>query len=143
MYNNVCGLQNYNAGSWDFGAWAYWGQNVAPNKNVKIFLGAPASPSASGSGYVNAATLSQYAISMRRKYPNFGGMWSSISLPAQHLNQCITGVMLWDASQAWANGHFDKTVKNALTAAGGTGFTYPACSAPAWQSGSSYSGKRI
>jgi chitinase len=48
--------------------------------------------------------------------------------------------MLWDASQAYANGRFDKTVKSALVAAGGTGFTYPACSAPAYASGAGYSG---
>jgi hypothetical protein len=58
---------------------------------------------------------------MRQKYSSFGG------------------VMLWDASQAWANGRFQATVKAALVAAGGTGFTYPACSAPAWASGASYS----
>jgi chitinase len=58
---------------------------------------------------------------MRKKFSSFGG------------------VMLWDASQSYANGRFHATVKSALSAAGGTGFTYPACSAPAYASGSSYS----
>jgi hypothetical protein len=44
-----------------------------------------------------------------------------------------------DASQAYANGRYDAAMKAALTAAGGTGFTYPACTAPAFSAGSSYS----
>lgn len=64
--------------------------------------------------------------------------------------------MLWDASQAYgkarinvhgyglivpfssANGRYDVAIKSALTAAGGTGFTYPPCSAPAFVTGSDY-----
>lgn len=67
--------------------------------------------------------------------------------------------MMWDASQAYgttliasirvedftlsdtlANNRYDKAVKNALVAAGGTGFTYPPCSAPAYASGRQYTG---
>jgi hypothetical protein len=36
------------------------------------------------------------------------------------------------------NGRYDLAVKNTLVAAGGTGFTYPACSAPAYVSGTAY-----
>lgn len=36
------------------------------------------------------------------------------------------------------NNRFDLAAKNALVAAGGTGFTYPACSAPAYSAGSAY-----
>jgi len=46
--------------------------------------------------------------------------------------------MLWDASQAYANNRYDKGIKSALVAAGGTGFTYPACSAPGYVSGTAY-----
>ena len=75
--------------------------------------------------------------------------------------------MLWDASQAYgacaksglefissitrgandflfffgvtlANGRYDLGIKNALAAAGGTGFTFPSCTAAAYVSGSSY-----
>ncbi|KAF7965602.1 hypothetical protein HWV62_42675 [Athelia sp. TMB] len=59
---------------------------------------------------------------MRKSFPSFGG------------------VMLWDASQAYANSRYDLGIKNALVAAGATGFTYPACSAPAYVSGTDYSG---
>ena len=37
-----------------------------------------------------------------------------------------------------ANDRYDLAIKNALSAAGGTGFTFPACSAAAFASGSSY-----
>lgn len=52
------------------------------NKNVKIYIGAPASPSAAGSGYVDATTLGNIAMTTRSQFSSFGG------------------VMLWDASQA-------------------------------------------
>lgn len=116
-----------------------WARNVSPNKNAKVYIGAPASSSAAGSGYLDASSLSAIAKQMRDSFPSFGG------------------VMLWDASQAYgkplekrksivtdvhkkANDRYDVAIKNALTAAGGTGFTFPACSAPAFASGSGYSG---
>ncbi|KAG5641427.1 hypothetical protein DXG03_005243 [Asterophora parasitica] len=100
-----------------------WAKTQAINKNVKIYIGAPASPSAAGSGYVNAATLGQIARETRSRYSSFGG------------------VMLWDASQAYGtccdivlarsfpdqiigNGRFDVAVKNAITQ-GGTITTTP------------------
>ncbi|KAG5643892.1 hypothetical protein DXG03_009522 [Asterophora parasitica] len=98
QYNNWCGLQNYNnANAWNFGQWDTWAKTVAVNKNVKVYIGAPASPTAAGSGYVDAATLGQIARETRSKYSSFGG------------------VMLWDASQAYGNGRFDVQIKNALT----------------------------
>ncbi|KAF9452543.1 carbohydrate-binding module family 5 protein [Macrolepiota fuliginosa MF-IS2] len=123
FYNNPCGLQNFNSASnWDFGIWDNWARTISPNPNVKVYIGAPASSSAAGGGYVSPDTLSNIAVQMRKSFPSFGG------------------VMLWDASQAYANGRYDKTIKNALVAAGGTGFTFPACSAPAWVSGNAYNG---
>ncbi|KAF7312135.1 Glycoside hydrolase [Mycena indigotica] len=88
--------------NWNFASWDTWAKTVSPNKNVKVFIGAPASSSA-GSGYANAATLGALAVSTRAKYSSFGG------------------VMLWDASQAYANGRFDRAVKNIITTAGGGG----------------------
>ncbi|KZT19396.1 carbohydrate-binding module family 5 protein [Neolentinus lepideus HHB14362 ss-1] len=123
FYNNVCGLQNYDTvNDWDFGLWDYWAHNVSPNTDVKIYLGAPASDTAAGRGYVNISTLESIAATQRNSFPSFGG------------------VMLWDASQAYANDRYDLAIKNALTSDGGTGFTYPACSAPAYVSGTGYSG---
>ncbi|KAG6896670.1 hypothetical protein C0992_006804 [Termitomyces sp. T32_za158] len=82
--------------AWDFGAWDDWAKNVAVNKNVKIYIGGPAATTAAGSGYVDAATLGSIAKTTRATYSSFGG------------------IMLWDASQAYANGRFDSAVKNAM-----------------------------
>jgi len=60
-----------------------WAKTASPNKNVKIYLGAPAGPLATRSGYVNADTLARDALKLRELYSSFGG------------------VMLWDASQAY------------------------------------------
>ncbi|KAF5377574.1 hypothetical protein D9615_005148 [Tricholomella constricta] len=108
--------------NWNYGIWDNWARVTSPNKNVKIYIGAPASSSAAGSGYVSIATLKNIAGEMRKSFPSFGG------------------VMLWDASQAYANNRYDLAIKNALVAAGGTGFTFPSCNAPAWSSGTSYTG---
>lgn len=96
FYNNWCGLQNYNnPDAWNFGTWDNWAKTVSPNRDVKIYIGAPASSSA-GNGYVNASILSTIIQETMTQYSSFGG------------------VMLWDASQAYANNRFDESVKNAL-----------------------------
>lgn len=56
---------------------------TSPNKNVKVYIGAPASSTAAGGGYQDIDTLSSIATQMRHSFPSFGG------------------VMLWDASQAF------------------------------------------
>ncbi|KIJ54039.1 carbohydrate-binding module family 5 protein [Sphaerobolus stellatus SS14] len=123
FYNNQCGLQNYNTSSdWDFGLWDNWARTVSPNPNVKVYIGAPASSTAAGGGYQPPQTLASIATQMRKSFPSFGG------------------IMLWDASQAYANSRYDLAMKNALVAAGGTGFTFPACTAPTYVSGTSYTG---
>ncbi|THH12934.1 hypothetical protein EW146_g7227 [Bondarzewia mesenterica] len=121
FYNNPCGLQNFNeASNWDFGLWDNWARNISSNPDVKIYIGAPASSTAAGGGYQAIGNLSSIAVQMRNSFPSFGG------------------VMLWDASQAYANDRYDLAIKNALSASGGTGFSFPACSAAAWASGSTY-----
>ncbi|KAI9483725.1 MAG: class III chitinase [Benjaminiella poitrasii] len=125
FYNNPCGLQNFNTASqWNFGIWDIWARTISPNPNVKVYIGAPASNSAAGGGYVPADTLTNIAIKTRDSFPSFGG------------------VMFWDASQAYKNGRIDAALKNALKSGKkcDNSFTYPACSAPAWVSGNGYSG---
>ncbi|KAG2357048.1 glycoside hydrolase family 18 protein [Suillus spraguei] len=96
FYNNWCGLQNYNnPDAWNFGTWDNWAKTISPNRDVKIYIGAPASSSA-GYGYVNASMLSTIIQETMAQYSSFGG------------------VMLWDASQAYANDRYDESVKNAL-----------------------------
>ncbi|KAI5989798.1 glycoside hydrolase family 18 protein [Pisolithus orientalis] len=115
FYNNYCGLNNYNnVNAWDFGTWDNWAKTVSPNPNIKVYIGAPASPSAAGSGYINASTFATIIQQTQSQYSSFGG------------------VMLWDASQAYgacfflkvmvvsglANSRYDRAVKSALTAGG-------------------------
>ncbi|KAG6820775.1 hypothetical protein H0H93_012039 [Arthromyces matolae] len=126
FYNNPCGLQSFGqANNWNFGLWDNWARTVSPNKNVKIYIGAPASSTAAGSGYQVIGTMENISVSMRTKFPSFGG------------------VMLWDASQAYANNRYDLAIKNSLVAAGGTGFTFPTCSAPAWVAGNYVGGSIV
>lgn len=61
-----------------------WAKTVSPNKDVKVYIGAPAGPQAASKGYVDADTLASYAVQMRDRFSSFGG------------------IMLWDAS--WAYG---------------------------------------
>ncbi|KAG6916194.1 hypothetical protein DXG01_008076 [Tephrocybe rancida] len=106
QYNNFCGVQNYNnPNAWNFNVWDNWAKTGAINKNVKIYIGAPAASTAAGSGYVDAATLGAIAKATRSAYSSFGG------------------IMLWDASQAYANGRYDQQIKSAMGAGGSTGTT--------------------
>ncbi|KAI6165796.1 glycoside hydrolase superfamily [Pisolithus thermaeus] len=101
FYNNYCALTNYtNPNAWDFGTWDNWAKTVSPNPDVKVFLGAPASSSSATYGYVNASMFATIIQQMQRQYSSFGG------------------VMLWDASTAYANSRYDVAAKNALTAGG-------------------------
>jgi len=61
-----------------------WAKAVSPNKEIKLYIGAPASSLAASSGYVDGDTLASCALRMRDQFSSFGG------------------VMLWDAS--WAYG---------------------------------------
>ncbi|KAL9714342.1 Chitinase 2 [Leucoagaricus gongylophorus] len=102
FYNNFCGLINFNnPNAWNFAQWDNWAKTQSPNKSVKIYIGAPASSSAAGSGFVDINTLGNIARTTRSQFSSFGG------------------VMLWDASQAVANGRYDLAVKNALRSGGG------------------------
>ncbi|KAF7773295.1 CAZyme family GH18 [Agaricus bisporus var. burnettii] len=97
FYNNFCGLTNFdNPNAWNFAAWDNWAKTQSPNRNVKIYIGAPASPTAAGSGFVDINRLSSIARTTRSQFSSFGG------------------VMLWDASQAVANNRFDRAIKAAL-----------------------------
>ncbi|KAF8214284.1 glycoside hydrolase superfamily [Mycena galopus ATCC 62051] len=105
FYNNYCGVAHGSA--FNFATWNTWAQS-APNPNVKIFIGAPASLTAANAGeYVSASTLGSIALSTLGSFgpDNFGG------------------VMLWDASQAYANSGYDMAIKNILTGTNNCGAT--------------------
>ncbi|EJC98222.1 glycoside hydrolase [Fomitiporia mediterranea MF3/22] len=98
FYNNFCGLQNFNnPNAWNFAQWDDWAHNTSPNKNVKVYIGAPASSTAAGSGFVDAGTLASIVKTTQSQFSSFGG------------------VMMWDASQAYANSRYDIAAKNAMT----------------------------
>ncbi|EGD94540.1 class III chitinase [Trichophyton tonsurans CBS 112818] len=102
FYNNFCGLNNFVLGSqsqdkFNFAEWDNFAKKVSANPNVKIMVGAPANKGAASSGYVDAQTLVS-VINWSKTFSSFGG------------------VMMWDASQAWANGNFTSAVKGALSA---------------------------
>ena len=80
--NNYCGL-NYKS-EFNFATWDKWAKTKSANPNVKVYIGAPASPSAAGEGYVGPATLAKYVADAQKKYDTFGG------------------VMLWDADTAYS-----------------------------------------
>ena len=83
--NNFCGINKFDdANAWNFDKWDDWAKTKSPNKDVKIYIGAPAAPSAAGPGsYVDVARLGEIATKTRSKYSSFGG------------------IMLWDVSQAY------------------------------------------
>lgn len=102
-YNNYCGVQSYVPGAstqnnFNFDVWNNWATTVSANPNVKILLGVPAGPSAAGSGYESASSLSA-VINYCKSFSNFGG------------------VMSWDASQAYANSGFLDGIKSDLSSA--------------------------
>lgn len=82
FYNNYCSVQG---GNFNFDTWDNWAKTQSKNPNVKVFLGVPGSTTAANSGYVPYATLTGTIDSLKSQYKSFGG------------------VMMWDASQAYAN----------------------------------------
>ena len=101
FYNNYCGVQSYTAGAttqnnFNFDTWNNWATTTSANPNVKVLLGVPAGPSAAGSGYESASNLAA-VINYSKSFSSFGG------------------VMMWDASQAYANSGFLDGIKSDLT----------------------------
>jgi chitinase len=71
--------------------WDAWANTVSVNKNVRLFVGIPGSPTAAGRGYVPFAQLVT-RITPLQNLPSFGG------------------IMVWDASQAY--GHVSEILPN-------------------------------
>ncbi|OJA13762.1 hypothetical protein AZE42_01539 [Rhizopogon vesiculosus] len=113
FYNNYCGLTDYSdLNDWNFGIWDNWAKTASPNPNVKVYIGAPASSSSARSGYVSPSTITSIIQETKAEYSSFGG------------------VMLWDASQAYANSRYDVCVKNALSGGTAPTTTTPISSTP-------------
>jgi chitinase len=100
FYNNWCGVNSFVTTSgeqpaYSFKAWDTWARGYSKNKDVKVFVGVPGGLSAAGSGYLPADALAP-VIDYTAKFNSMGG------------------IMVWDASQAWANGGFLEGVKSTL-----------------------------
>lgn len=101
FYNNFCGINSYVAGSttqnsFNFETWDSWAKNTSKNSKVKVFLGVPANTGAAGTGYLSASSLAP-VIQYSKTFSSFGG------------------VMMWDASQAYANVGFISSVASTLS----------------------------
>ncbi|ORX90045.1 chitinase, partial [Basidiobolus meristosporus CBS 931.73] len=83
FYNNHCAASN--PSNFNFGDWHTWATTKSVNKDVKVYLGIPGSPSSAGSGYIPANQVNQIVNDIRKKYSSFGG------------------VMAWDASTSDMN----------------------------------------
>ncbi|XBW34862.1 hypothetical protein QEN19_000429 [Hanseniaspora menglaensis] len=82
FYNNYC---NLGTSSFNWDTWKDFAENDSYNKDIKIFLGLPGSSAAAGSGYQSDLSVVESAVSTMTESSHFGG------------------IMLWDASQAYAN----------------------------------------
>ncbi|KAL1970816.1 hypothetical protein VTN77DRAFT_2650 [Rasamsonia byssochlamydoides] len=101
FYNNYCGLQSFTPGTttqnnFNFDTWDNWAKTTSLNPNVKVFVGVPGGPTAAGSGYEPVSSLTPI-IQYVKTFSSFGG------------------IMIWDATQAWANTGFLSGIESALT----------------------------
>ncbi|KAJ5837028.1 Glycoside hydrolase superfamily [Penicillium robsamsonii] len=110
FYNNFCGVNNFNTDSssskYNFEEWDNWAKTVSNNKDVKVIIGVPAFTTAASTGYVPASQLAK-VIEYTKKFESFGG------------------VMMWDATQAYANDGFIKDVRKSLGPANDSGSSSP------------------
>jgi len=49
-------------------------QTISPNRDIKVYLGAPGSRASAGSGYVPIDELKSISQTMRKAFPSFGGV---------------------------------------------------------------------
>jgi len=98
FYNNYCGIDSPTEFNW--ATWANWAMTTSINPNVKVFIGAPASSDAAGSGYITAAELIALAADAAISNPSVFG-----------------GIMLWDTSNSDLNNNFGPTIHNLLNIA--------------------------
>jgi chitinase len=100
FYNNPCGLPSFFEGAtaendFDFSTWDDWAKVVSKNPSIKILLGVPAAKKAARIGYEPSDKLAKI-IEYCKQFKSFGG------------------VMMWDATQAYANKDFLDDVASSL-----------------------------
>ncbi|KAK9368661.1 glycoside hydrolase superfamily [Lipomyces kononenkoae] len=113
FYNNYCGVNNPSQFNYD-SDWQSWVSSSAINKDVKLYVGVPGSPTAAGSGYSTPSSLSTIISGISDK-------------------SSLGGVMIWDASQAFTNtvgsSLFIDGIKSMLGQVGNAGSSSPATAA--------------
>ncbi|CAO3701334.1 unnamed protein product [Rhizopus stolonifer] len=82
FYNNYCNV--INGEQFNYNVWDEWSKHKSINRDVRLFVGVPGSPSAAGRGYVPFDLLVK-TIKPLQDLSSFGG------------------VMVWDVSQAYGN----------------------------------------
>ncbi|KAG2224362.1 hypothetical protein INT45_006762, partial [Circinella minor] len=82
FYNNFCAV---NSNQFNYDRWDRWAREESVNKQVKLFIGVPASSYAANDGFVSYEELTTAITEIRNKYDSIGG------------------IMMWDASVAYAN----------------------------------------
>lgn len=110
FYNNYCGLYQYGSSTnaFNYATWDTWAKQTSKNKNVRLYLGVAAATGAAnaGTGYVAPSVMIQAAKDLKSQYSSTFG-----------------GIMMWDASQAYANVpsgysiNYAQIAKQALTGA--------------------------
>lgn len=88
FYNNYCGIYQYGTSAFNYATWDSWAKQTSKNPNVRLYLGVAAAVGAAnaGTGYVSPSVMVQAAKDLKSQYPGSFG-----------------GIMMWDASQAYAN----------------------------------------
>lgn len=99
LYDSSCGVNFFIPGSaeetnFNFETWNDWAKTISANP-VQILSGVPANTGAAGTGYLPVSSLGQI-IAYCKQFSSF------------------VGIMMWDASQAYANIGFVMGVKKAL-----------------------------
>ncbi|KAJ5640307.1 glycoside hydrolase superfamily [Penicillium longicatenatum] len=100
FYNNHCGINHFTAGSttqinFNFHSWNTWATTISLNPDVKVFLGIPGGSATAG--YESVSTIDSILdFIAEEEYISFGG------------------IMIWDASQVYANNGFLPGIVSAL-----------------------------
>lgn len=102
FYNNYCGVNYFTTGSttqadFNFDSWDTWATTISLNPDVKVFLGIPGGSTAAGTGYESASSITSIVdFIVEEGYTSFGG------------------IMMWDASQVYANDGFLSSIASGL-----------------------------
>ncbi|KAK6507278.1 Chitinase 1 [Arthrobotrys musiformis] len=114
FYNNQCAPTN--PSSFNFNQWAEWARSSSLNPSVKLFIGAPAAPSAAPSGgFTPLESLLEIASDSMEDCENARVFWNGDSMATNSTNPYnpFGGIAFWDAS--WTTPEYTAATKFGLT----------------------------